>query len=670
MRLKLLTHLNTLLQVSACLALGATLVWSQRALERPFQLMERYLTLSQGMQRDIADNIQAYLGNGDALRQKAAAEALESVSLDLDALPTALAARLRPSLDTLRGFVAGDLLAAGKLAGDPQGLLIQAEREIAANLDGLSRYVDQGAGQGASAEAAAYRAPLFAAAQHLTRLAQARAKLVESGRDELAADVDRALDALRGEARRLDQLPLLGVVADNGSAADNFAAMLGLAAEGGAQAPAEDQAIALRRDLAGLLQRYPGELQRTRALIRQRGELATLSAQRVREAQEALAGLEPDVRAEHARIQGEVRLIQGLAIGLILLVALFIDRLQQRLAGILGRLAPALSAWAAGDFAEPILLRTRTRELQDIETSLGRLRLYLVDLVGTLRGHAEAVAGSSRALADLSGGLHAGAERQAGDTGLIRDALGALETTIHQVAEDASQAARASQDAGLAVERGQRVIGHSLDGLRALVGEVQDNAQAVERLAAESAAIERVLTVIRGVAEQTNLLALNAAIEAARAGESGRGFAVVAEEVRALALRTTGATGEIQQLIDRLQQAALGSVQAMRAQVEHAEATAAEAALTEGALHTIVAAIQTIAALAGRIAEATAQQREAVSDISAHSERIHRLGGENLVRIGQSREQGEHLLRLGQQLSGAVQAFRVAPAPMPSGRPR
>jgi methyl-accepting chemotaxis protein len=76
------------------------------------------------------------------------------------------------------------------------------------------------------------------------------------------------------------------------------------------------------------------------------------------------------------------------------------------------------------------------------------------------------------------------------------------------------------------------VIGLSLTGLHALVGEVQGNAQMIEHLAEESATIGGVLTVIRSIADQTNLLALNAAIEAARAGEMGRGFAVVADEVR------------------------------------------------------------------------------------------------------------------------------------------
>ncbi|WP_371914019.1 methyl-accepting chemotaxis protein [Pseudomonas sp. OV546] len=346
-------------------------------------------------------------------------------------------------------------------------------------------------------------------------------------------------------------------------------------------------------------------------------------------------------------------------IGLILLIALLIDTLQRRLARVLTNLAPALSTWAEGDFSRSIALGKTNRELHDIEASLNRLRAYLVDLVGTIRGNAEEVAGSSRALAELSSGLHDGAERQAGDTAQIRDSLGELEATIQQVAGDASQAAGASRSAGQAVEQGQRVIGLSLTGLHALVGEVQQNAQMIEKLAEESATIGGVLTVIRSIADQTNLLALNAAIEAARAGEAGRGFAVVADEVRSLAQRTAGATAEIQTLIAGLQSAAHQSVQGMRAQVEHAEATAQQAQAADGALDEIVGAIQTISETAVRIADVTAQQSGAVSEIRDNSERIHQLGEDNLLRIGQGRSQGEHLLVLGGQLNTAVQAFRV-----------
>ncbi|UVM05685.1 methyl-accepting chemotaxis protein [Pseudomonas laurylsulfatiphila] len=648
MRLKLLTNLNTLLLVAVCVALGATLWWSQKALERPYLLMERYLGLSQQFQNEVARSVEDYLGSGDALRLSSAAQGIDSLQKQLGELPPALAETLRPSLSTLEEFSKTDLLAAGKLAGDPQALLLQAERELGASLDQLSQYASGNA---------AYLTPLLSASQHLGKLSLAREKLVSSGRSELAADVEREVTNIRTQAEKLDALPLLGVTSSSESNTDDFAAMMGL--ENQEKTVAEDAGVGLKRELNSLLTRYPAELARTRDQIGKRADLSTATHLKIADVQQAIAGLEPVVRAQHGQIQGEVRLMQGVMIGLILLIALLIDTLQRKLARTLTNLAPALSTWAEGDFSRDIQLGNTNRELHDIEASLNRLRAYLVDLVGTIRLNAEQVAGSSRTLADLSNDLHDGAQHQAGDTALIRDSLSELEATIQQVAGDASQAADASRHAGLAVEHGQKVIGLSLTGLHALVDEVQGNAQMIEHLAEESATIGGVLTVIRSIADQTNLLALNAAIEAARAGEMGRGFAVVAEEVRSLAQRTAGATAEIQTLIAGLQTAARQSVEGMRAQVEHAEATASQAQAADGALDKIVGAIQTISDTAVRIADVTAQQSGAVSEIRDHSERIHQLGGDNLLRIGEGREQGENLLVLGGRLHTAVQAFRV-----------
>ncbi|AIZ35458.1 methyl-accepting chemotaxis protein [Pseudomonas parafulva] len=653
MRLKWLTNFNTLLLVAVCFALGATLWWSQRALERPYQLMERYLSLSQQFQNQAADNIQVYLASGDALRHAAATEATRHLHEALAQWPEDLAAQLRPSLDGLQAFTANELLAAGKLAGDPQALLLQAERELGANFEQLASYArDSG-----SAEAPRYLTPLLDASLHLGRLALARDKLVSSGRAELADEVERELQQIRAQAQLIDALPLLGVTRAAESGADDFAAMMGLQSQ--ANERQEDVAVGLKRELQSLLGRYPAELQRTREQIERRAALAASTRERIDAVQQAIAALEPQVRGQHAKIAAEVRLTQGVMIGLILLIALLIDTLQRRLTRTLTSLVPALSRWAEGDFGQPVELGRTNLELHEIQASLNRLRQYLVTLVGTLRDNAEQVAGSSHALAGMSTALHDGAERQAGDTAQIRDALGELEATIQQVAGDASAAADASRDAGRAVEHGQAVIGDSLSGLRALVDEVQGNAQLIEQLAAESATIGGVLTVIRAIAEQTNLLALNAAIEAARAGEMGRGFAVVADEVRSLAQRTTGATGEIQVLIDRLQQAARESVSGMRTQLEHAEATASQAQMADGALDEIVSAIRTIADTAVRIADVTAQQSGAVSEIRDHSERIHALGEDNLQRIGEGRQQSEQLLQLGGELNQAVGAFRV-----------
>lgn len=655
MRLKSLTNLNSGLLIAVCIALTSTLWWSQRAMQQPLQLMEHYLTLNERFAENIATPTLDYLSNGNAVLQAQATQALAALQTDLQHLPSHIAEQLKPSLEAFAQFNSHELLAAGKLAGNPSGLLVQAEREMADSLNQLQRY----ASSASHPSAAQYSAPLFAAQRHLQRLIHARERLLSSHDDSLLGEVQRELEQLQRHNQTLQSLALLEVYEQAATHSNAFSAMLGLSQDDSSETVRDDQGIALKRNLNNLLQRYATELERTQALINQRQQLANHTHQQLEAIHSGFAGMQLLVRDEQQRIQRDLYWMQGIMIGLILLAALLIDRLQRHLAQGLGALAPALRTWAAGDFRKPLRGQTRLHELQEMGTSLNQLRFFLVELSQGIDEHAHAIAQSGRSLCNINSSLHNDAEQQVEETRLIRDSLSELEATIQNVTESTHSAASASRDADQAVTQGQQLIAVSLSGLHELVAAVRNNAQSTESLAQETGSISQFLGVIRSIAEQTNLLALNAAIEAARAGESGRGFAVVAEEVRSLALRTAGATGEIEKLIASLQEAAGNTVKAMHTQVEEAERTAQRAQVADEALRRIVNSITAIADMARRIASASEQQEHNISAIRAHGEGIHQRGQANLDLIAEARAQADALLKLSEQLSGRLQSVQL-----------
>ncbi|WP_455211052.1 methyl-accepting chemotaxis protein [Kaarinaea lacus] len=118
-----------------------------------------------------------------------------------------------------------------------------------------------------------------------------------------------------------------------------------------------------------------------------------------------------------------------------------------------------------------------------------------------------------------------------------------------QVAEQIFDVANDSESNG---NDGKLVLSEAMGNVMTVSSSIVDTGALVDKLGKESATINSVVSVIKGVAEQTNLLALNAAIEAARAGEQGRGFAVVADEVRALANKTQGYAADIENIVAKI----------------------------------------------------------------------------------------------------------------------
>ncbi|MCF6356088.1 MAG: methyl-accepting chemotaxis protein [Candidatus Polarisedimenticolaceae bacterium] len=202
-------------------------------------------------------------------------------------------------------------------------------------------------------------------------------------------------------------------------------------------------------------------------------------------------------------------------------------------------------------------------------------------------------------------------------------AMAEMAATIQNIANGTSAAATAAKQGKEQATHGAKEVTELLKSITDMASETQHVAQVIDQLGDSSKGIGNVLDVIKGIAEQTNLLALNAAIEAARAGEQGRGFAVVADEVRTLAVRTQGATKEIQSMIEQLQQEAALAVKAMKLENSIAEMSVKKGEHTHRTFKAIAETVTEIDQMNTMIAVAVEQQSAVAEEVSSNLNNVN-----------------------------------------------
>lgn len=161
--------------------------------------------------------------------------------------------------------------------------------------------------------------------------------------------------------------------------------------------------------------------------------------------------------------------------------------------------------------------------------------------------------------------------------------------------DNATITAAAAEEVSTSIAEISRRVQDSAEVAQQSVADANRTNMSIQSLLRAVERIGSVVGLISAIASQTNLLALNATIEAARAGAVGKGFSVVAAEVKLLAEQTAKATGEITQQIQAVQTETRRSVDEI-------------AKVRTG--------IETMASVAGFIADAIVQQAEATDRIA------------------------------------------------------
>ncbi len=167
----------------------------------------------------------------------------------------------------------------------------------------------------------------------------------------------------------------------------------------------------------------------------------------------------------------------------------------------------------------------------------------------------------------------------------------------------------------------------------------------MSKIEADSGQMSQIIKTIDEIAFQTNLLALNAAIEAARAGESGAGFAVVSDEVRNLALRSTTAAKNTQQLIDST----------MR-RVSHAARSIKE---INNDFEGIIESATTMGEKTAAITQSSKEQSKGIDQISLSSSEIDKITQNVAASAQESAAVSEELAAQAEQMKSFAEELAV-----------
>ncbi|MES9830995.1 MAG: methyl-accepting chemotaxis protein [Candidatus Thiodiazotropha sp. DIVDIV] len=287
---------------------------------------------------------------------------------------------------------------------------------------------------------------------------------------------------------------------------------------------------------------------------------------------------------------------------------------------------------------------------------VGKIRDLIRQTAHSTESVIEAVAQTTESSSQIINGIH----NQERKMEQVTTAMNQMTSCISDVAQNANYAEEAAKTANEETHIGCSIVRQTTLDIEELSNEVKIAERSIKKVEQESLQIGSVLDVIKSIAEQTNLLALNAAIEAARAGEQGRGFAVVADEVRSLATRTHESTGEIQSMIQSLQNGTQEAVSVMSSGRSKVEANVELTGKALNSLDTINAAVNTINQMNTQIATAAEQQCAVAEDINNNISNINNSSKLNTVEANTTSETVNSLGSLASTLQKVVQQFRFS----------
>lgn len=283
----------------------------------------------------------------------------------------------------------------------------------------------------------------------------------------------------------------------------------------------------------------------------------------------------------------------------------------------------------------------------------------LIDLIVKVRSSAEAVNLESQRILDAVREMEGGSEKQTSEVRWAMESVEYAAQSATDITQKAKQAQQISERVVEAVEKGNKLVSESIDGIQLIRVTVQAINKRMKYLSERLMEIGTISQLISEIANRTNLLSINASIEAARAGEQGRGFIVIAEEIRSLAEKAAKSTRQIGEIISAIQVESAEVTKHLEEETKYVEMETKFATDTGSAFKDIDTSIKDAVSVVSEINTFANTQKDLTAKVVQSMEAVQKITREMLNMVKDVSNISTALSATSNTLISSVEQFKL-----------